>query len=378
MKKLLFLSSLDLTEGILSSSGVGKKILLQIETFKALGFEVDFIYKKNGIYYLKTNDNVSIKLIETEHKWYKDFDSICHHLRTWDDRPQYDMLYLRLERASYELFRLLKTLKRQKRDIWLTAEVPTVSKKWEKGASLPAIIKFVIKYTQKQLFSRGFNLIVTFDKCKKLFGTRTVCIENFADVTNLPVRQPHPRSEEFHILAIALMTEAHGFDRIISGMSKYYNEISCQKQVKLTVIGEGPAKKRLEQLATQFGLNDYVDFVGLKSTAEISEYVDWADIGAGSLAIFRKKCQKASELKIREYCARCLPFFYSAEEPILNDCPWCLKVPHDETPIDILSLIEFINGLNQEEVCQEMREFAEKKCTCRPQMERVLDVLNNK
>lgn len=373
--KLLFISSLNLTGNKDATSGVGKKILLEIKTFRELGFEVDYVFRDSNKYYIQFGNMQVFELAISTERWYKDFNTICHSLRQLKKLPIYDYLYLRLESASFELYRFLKFLRKYNTGIKLISEIPTVSKKWENGTPFVGKIKFIAKEIKKHLFCRNFDLISTFDLRKKMYGVRTVCIENFADVSALPVRVPKSEPDEFNILAIALMTEAHGFDRIIKGLALYYNTNPTQK-VTLTIIGEGPAKKRLEQLTSKFRLNNYVYFAGLKNTEQITEFIDKADIGAGSLAIFRKNCKKASELKIREYCARALPFFYSAEEPILKGCPWCLKVPHDESSIDIITLIKFIESLDKDEVLIEMRKFAEKKCICRPQMQRVIDELN--
>ncbi len=375
MKKLLLISSLEQNAGATSSSGVGKKILLEIATFKQIGFEVHYVVKDNDIYWLDIGTINKIKLCHAEIFWYKSFNRICQRLLSLSDSMTYDVLYLRLENASVSLWKLLKHLRTINPSIKLVAEVPTVSRKWEPGTPFIRKVKYIVKELQRRIYLKKLDLMATFDNSKSLYGIPTITIENFVDVEAIPVRNDSVNPNQFHILAIALMTEAHGFDRIIAGMSNYYKSDNFTREVYLTIIGEGPAKSRLQRLTQQLGLTKYVSFVGLKNTSEISDYVNKADVASGSLAIFRKKCYKASELKIREYCSRAIPFFYSAEEPILKGKSWCLKVAHDESPIDIKQVITFIDSLDKAKCKIEMRNFALKSCTCQPQLQKVIDQL---
>lgn len=373
MKRLLFISSLDLTNGLESTSGVSKKILLEITTFQELGITVDFVLRKRNNFFLRI-EKEDIELFQARNKWYQNFDLICKQIKSLNNLPHYDLLYIRYENASNSLSKLIKHLKRENPHMRFVAEVPTVSKKWENGTSALGKIKFILKEAKKNFYGRLFDKIITFDNSKRLYGVKTVNIENFADVRSLPIRSYKLKTSEFNILAIALMTEAHGFDRIISGLVNYYDSKPSRK-VYLTIIGEGPAKQRLTKLVQKYGLSSFVKFEGLKTTEEISDYIDSSDVASGSLAIFRKNCIKASELKIREYCARCIPFFYSAYEPILVGQNWCLKVPHDDTPINISQIIEFVESLDKDQTKQEMRTFSENFCTCKPQLQKVLNAL---
>ncbi|MBW4646354.1 MAG: glycosyltransferase family 4 protein [Goleter apudmare HA4340-LM2] len=49
-------------------------------------------------------------------------------------------------------------------------------------------------------------------------------------------------------------------------------------EVILTVVGDGPDRIALEQMATQLGLNEHVNFVGYQSQAEVRRYIQESDV----------------------------------------------------------------------------------------------------
>ena len=61
----------------------------------------------------------------------------------------------------------------------------------------------------------------------------------------------------------------------------------------------------------------------------------------GSLARHRSGITNIKTLKNREYAARGLSFIYSEQDSDFEDKPYILKVPADESPIDIRLIIEF-------------------------------------
>ena len=71
-----------------------------------------------------------------------------------------------------------------------------------------------------------------------------------------------------------------------------------------------------------------------------------ADFAIGSLARHRSGIDKIKTLKNREYAARGIPFAYSETDEDFDKMPYILKVPADESPIDIHRLIRFYMELD--------------------------------
>ena len=93
------------------------------------------------------------------------------------------------------------------------------------------------------------------------------------------------------------------------------------------------------------------------------------DFGIGSLGRHRVGIDKIKTLKNREYAARGIPFVYSETDTDFDQKPYVLKVPADETPIDINHIIQFYKGLSTTPI--EIRESI-RNLSWKNQMEIVL------
>ena len=71
-----------------------------------------------------------------------------------------------------------------------------------------------------------------------------------------------------------------------------------------------------------------------------------ADFAIGSLARHRSGIDKIKTLKNREYAARGISFAYSETDEDFDKMPYILKVPANESPIDIHRLIRFYMELD--------------------------------
>ena len=78
-----------------------------------------------------------------------------------------------------------------------------------------------------------------------------------------------------------------------------------------------------------------VIFHGQKMNEELDELFNEADFAIGSLARHRSGIDKIKTLKNREYAARGIPFIYSETDEDFDPMPYIMKVPADESPIDI-------------------------------------------
>lgn len=89
----------------------------------------------------------------------------------------------------------------------------------------------------------------------------------------------------------------HGTDIIINEFLKYK-----KNNIKIFFVGEFDEKVR--QLAQT---NPNIVFTGFLSSEEYKEYLKTSHIGLGCFAVYRKKLEEASTLKVREYFASGLP-----------------------------------------------------------------------
>ena len=100
------------------------------------------------------------------------------------------------------------------------------------------------------------------------------------------------------------------------------------------------------ELINKYHIEKYVIFHGQKMNEELDELFNEADFAIGSLARHRSGIDKIKTLKNREYAARGIPFAYSETDGDFDKMPYILKVPADESPIDIHRLIRFYMELD--------------------------------
>lgn len=81
-------------------------------------------------------------------------------------------------------------------------------------------------------------------------------------------------------------------------------------------------------------------------TRIVSPPLNEADFAIGSLARHRSGIDKIKTLKNREYAARGISFAYSETDEDFDKMPYILKVPANESPIDIHRLIRFYMELD--------------------------------
>lgn len=86
---------------------------------------------------------------------------------------------------------------------------------------------------------------------------------------------PNPAATRtFQILSIGRFVPLKGFDLTIAAFSAFYHQQkpSDQANIRLTLIGKGPQKDDLVQLAGQLGLSEAVQFVDWMSREELDDY----------------------------------------------------------------------------------------------------------
>ena len=108
-------------------------------------------------------------------------------------------------------------------------------------------------------------------------------------------------------------------------------------------------------------------------------------LGIEILGCHRKGVVLSSTLKSREYWAKGLPFITECEFPpeVQKISQYILKVPYDESPIDIEKVIEFHDNLylrsdkSQEEIIDEIRDFAYRTCDMSVAMKPIIDYIKS-
>lgn len=82
-------------------------------------------------------------------------------------------------------------------------------------------------------------------------------------------------TERFEILTVSYLVKRKGIHFMLQAMPKL---ISKHPHIHLRIIGDGPQKQALEDLAEQLGVEDYVSFEGFIPNTEVASYYQKAHV----------------------------------------------------------------------------------------------------
>lgn len=112
----------------------------------------------------------------------------------------------------------------------------------------------------------GFCDIYPFEVITNGVDTDTYC----------PLKVGDTVKDAVNILFVSRLIERKGLQHIIPELNRIIQ--SSDRDVKLTVVGDGPYREHLEGLAEKYGVVDHVDFVGSKKGDELISYYRGGDI----------------------------------------------------------------------------------------------------
>ncbi len=84
-------------------------------------------------------------------------------------------------------------------------------------------------------------------------------------------------SSTVKVISTGALINRKGFDLLIRGVKKAY-EIDKTISIKLTIVGDGPQRKKLEELVMSLGLSDMIIFTGHVAYEKMANYYSKADI----------------------------------------------------------------------------------------------------
>lgn len=336
-----------ITQDLTHAEGIYKKIQKQVESFKKEGIEVEMrANPKRTIFTLIHN------LIPLFSKQY---------FNTNVDWKMQDFVYIRkgsvLDRSVLNLVRKIKQLNPT---IKIILEMPT----YPYIDEFPWFVKWDIWLKEKLVTSKlqkYIDCIVTYSDDSEIFGIPCLNISNAYDFNQFP-HYSEKKDDVIHLIAVASLTFYHGYDRVIEGMRNYYQNGHAKQEVKFTLIGDGPVLDGYKKLVEAYQLADKISLVGSKKQYELAPYFDQANIGIDSLGRHRSGVVYNSSLKGKEYLAKGLPIVSGVKTDLDNrDFPYYLRVPADDTPLDISEITKFycdiINNKTKQDLALEIFHY---------------------
>ena len=342
--KALFLTF----HGFHATNGISKKIHYQVRALEANGVETHLCYlsEKQGIKYRLVDQEILADYGGgIKGKLYKrfEFHSVLHYII----KNQINLVYIRSDHnANPFTIRLARKIK--KAGIHMVMEIPTYPYDQE-YVSFDRKIQLLVDQCFRKRLAKYVARIITFSNYKTIFGTPTIQISNGIDFDDIPMKQHvNDTSQEIHLIGVAEIHFWHGFDRLLKGLVNYYNT-SPQYKVYFHIIGDFFTQREREEcmsIVKENHLAPYVILHGRQTGKDLDLLFEQCDFGIGSLGRHRSGITHIKTLKNREYAARGIPFVYSEIDDDFENMPYIMKIPADESIVNITTILSFYNQLH--------------------------------
>ena len=310
------------------------------------------------------------------------FNSINHyagffrHVYNHGDIANMDFVYVRYPLSLPPFLVFLRAIKKRNPSCPIVVEVPTYPYRAEMKTPKQRLLLALDDLGASQL-KDYVDLIVTFYGQKELFGVPCISFGNGVDPSALPVTPVRPDDGRLSVISVGNLARWHGIDRFLEGMAPLPNGGPV---VHLHVVGAGPELSNLQSQTQVLGLADRVTFHGMHTGESLDALFADADLALGGLAVHRLGLPNSSSLKVREYCARAMPFVLAGDDPDFpNDWPYALQIEADDTPVDITRLNDFVRQLRRDHpgFSRDMRTHAVEHLSWESKLQRVVNWVAN-
>lgn len=380
MKKLLYIAFKDFSN---LHFGANAKVLSQCRAFESYDYHVDLIGRKDmdavcigvkGNLQLLQKNKISIKDRRFQNLMAK--SNQMKAIEKYIKGKHYDACYIRYDFSDPGFIHMLKEIKKVCNHIAL--ELPTYPYEGENSIGMLNKIKMGLDLHYRKQMKDSVDFIVTFyDGYKELFGIPVMVIPNGFDFTTMQLITEQLHTDAIHIIGVSSMREWHGYERMIEGLHQYY-ENQGKENFVLHLVGNGREYNKYKALVEQYNLEEHVIMEGAMHGEQLNVLYEKCAMGVDSLARHRSGIDVLSSLKSREYGAKGLPIINSCKIDIIeDDFPYMLKVPADETPIDMQSVAEFYgrcfkSGKTRQCVAEEIRQYIEAKSDMKATLQEVV------
>ena len=343
--------------------GVRKKIMAQCRVFEKEFGKIFYTAYAGQMLYLLLEGNVVEKEIAISKKHCNDI------LIKWLSKYKIKRTYIRYNRSDLWF---VEFLKRQKElNIKSVLEFQTYPYDGEENG-----ISVVDRYYREQLHNY-LDCCTTYDNYSTVFDIPCIPLRNGVDINEQKVKQYRNRDGKIILLAVANFSKWHGYERIIQGMYNYYAN-GGQKNIIFNIVGSGNQLGYYKRLIEEYQICDHVVFHGMLSGERLDDIYDNSDIAIGSLGFYKLGLESGAPIKLREYCARGIPFVYGYDDISFSKNDYfAYQVSNDAMPVDIRGIIDFYNSVYYgKNFIKDMRRYTVDKLTWDTIMRQVIDYLS--
>lgn len=212
-----------------------------------------------------------------------------------------------------------------------------------------SFVSLILKRIERFLYERSKRIIILWPHIDKyineigLDGRKAVWISNGVDMANYPKPLMPSKSDDFTLMYLGAHGGANALENVIYAMDLVQNKYAAS-HIKLRMIGEGPDKPRLKQLAKELKLTNIIfeDAVAKSLVPSLAAEADAFLFNLIAAPMFR---YGISPNKLFDYMASARPIIFSCNgsNNLVEEAKCGLSVP----PGDPTKLSEAIIQLSK-------------------------------
>ncbi|MCI8534007.1 MAG: glycosyltransferase [Hungatella sp.] len=361
----IYLSNYNLAE---ISSGVSKKISMQLDAFIQNGIEIEAPKVFADSYFAKAY--VKLPFVSSV------YDLNIKKYIISQNLNEIHFVYLRHNLFTQQLYKNLKRLKLK--GIKVLYEIPTYPYDRNEHKLKNTFMRSKDKYWREKC-GKYIDYIIDYSGSDFIYGVKTINISNGINPDFIVPKKEFSHDLSIHMIGVALMAPVHAFDRVINSIQSYY-ELNPKRKIYFHIIGNGDSRPYLESLTRKLGMKEYIIFHGLKYGKELDKLYDIADIGVGVLGIHRRYAnQKVSSLKTKEYAAKGIPFISAEYDDAFEkyECDFKFMIEQNDSNFSIIEMLNWYDSIiskhiSKEKLAEYIRNYAYRYLTWKEQISKVL------
>lgn len=353
----------------------GVAIKLQGQSFGLVqnGFSVDSIYlNEEGLWKneVKIKNVRPSKVARSLFKMQSYYQAVSSNVNAQD----YDLVLIRHHLVFPGFIKMLEKFKKNNPKLKIVIDLPTYpyEEEWKKTLG-SAVLSIDAKYRNR--LSEFVDLIIHYGKDHSLFGIPCLQSSNGIIEGEHHYKRLNNKHSGIHLIAVGKWRYWHGLERVIIGLSNYYRT-KQEEEIFLHIVGDGEEIPKYKAIVETEKIADKVIFYGGITGCELDRLLEQADIGIGTLALYKKNVFIDSSLKHRTYCQHGIPFIlYNDDADFPHDSDFVYYVPH-EGCIEMEEILQFFYKIERKEhLSERMMNYASQKLNWKSKMKRVIEEL---
>lgn len=373
--KGMYLSVCDLKD---QSSGVNKKINMQLLAFKKNGIDMVVPDMSVKSFFYRLLDVVLGVCPITPCLFSIRFKKLLKK-----SKPDHlNFVYIRKTAFDRNFIKTAEAIKSENPDIKVLVEIPTYP--YDKECdSLISKIRLIKDRKSRDYLYNYVDRIITYSNDKSIFKIPTINLSNAIDTCKIIAKKASDSKAIIQIIAVALFSFWHGYDRFLYGLASYYRN-GGHKNIVFHLVGNGNEIKKYKAIVKENSLEQHVIFHNEKSGNELDDIYDQCEIALDSMGRHRCGVYYNSSIKGKEYGAKGLPIISGVETEFDVDqgYRYYMRVAATEEPININSVIDFYNRVyngqeNRNEIIKNIREYTRNHFDITIAWKPILDFIND-